>query len=317
MERSKFGNIVPEERSTIPELARRRTIMTDIPTTLSKLTADLATFQTGLATATALGGQAASVAAATRAAATAIQSVIARTQTGATQVAADGALVTAAIAARKTALDAVVASQGQGGALADAAAAALKTAVAKAKNLSEADLDGKGVAAVKKLDSEIAALGATEATTLQTAQTDRDAKQASLAKARGTAQDLLAKIQASAASVSGGLAAALADQVAAQTLAQASDKASHDAAVVAYADYAAARAVLANEVTTDPTGSGLQGQWTTAANAWLSALGDAAAAEEAVIDAQLALDTKLAEHAAKQQTRDADAAAAVAASFGP
>ena len=291
--------------------------MTDIPTTLSKLNGDLATLQVGLAAATAQGGQAATVAAATRAAVAAIQSIAARTQTAAGQIAADGALVTAAIAARRTALVPVLAAQGQGGALADAAAATLKTAVAKANTVSEADLEGKGVAAVKQHDADTAALGTTETTALQTAQTDLDTKQKALATARDTALGVLARIQGEGAKISGALAAALAGQGTAQTLAQASDKASHDAAVVAYADYEVARAALASEVTNDPTGSGFQGQWKTASDDWLSKLADAASAEQTVIDAQLALDKKLAERAAKQQTRNADAAAAVAVAFGP
>jgi hypothetical protein len=289
--------------------------MTDIPTTLNNLNGELATLQAGLAAATAQGSQAASIAAATRTAASAIQSLAARTQTEAAQVAADGAQVTAALAARKTALAAVVTAQGSGGALSSATGAALKTATAKAKNVSEADLDAKGVAAVTKLDGDIAALGSTEATNLQAAQTDLQAKQTALAQARATALQLLAKIQASAADTTDTLNAALADQSQAQTLDQATDAASHNAAVVAYADYAAAQTALANEVSTDLNGTVLQGQWTTAANNWLSALADAAAEEEKVIEAQLALDTKLAEHAAKRQTRDADAAAAVAAAL--
>jgi hypothetical protein len=286
--------------------------MTDIPTTLNNLNGELATLQAELAAATAQGSQAASVAAATRTAASAIQSLAARTQSEADQVAADGAQVTAALAARKTALAAVVAAQGAGGALSSATTAALKTATAKAKNVSEADLDAKGVAAVTKLDGDIAALGSTEATNLQSAQTTLQGKQTALAQARATALQLLARIQASAADTSDNLNAALADQKQAQTLDQATDAASHNAAVVAYADYVAAQSTLANEVSTDPNGTVLQGQWTTAANNWLSALADAVDAEEKVIEAQVALDTKLAERAAKRQTRDADAAAAVA-----
>jgi hypothetical protein len=285
--------------------------MTDIPTTLNHLNGELVTLQSGLAAAAAQGSQAASVAAATRTAASAIQSLVARTQTEAAQVTADGALVTAAIAARKTALNAVVAAQGAGGALSSATAAALKTATAAAKGVSESDLDTKGVAAVTTLDSDIAAMGATEATNLQAAQTELQTKQAALTQARAAALQFLARIQASAADTTDTLNAALADQTSAQTLGAATDAASHNAAVVAYADYAAAQKVLANEVSSDPNGTVLQGQWTTAAGAWLSALADAAAAEEKVIEAQLALDRKLAERAAKQQTRGADAAWAV------
>lgn len=289
--------------------------MTDIPTTLNNLNGELATLQAELAAATAQGGQAASVAAATRTAASAIQSLAARTQTEAAQVAADGAVVTAAIAARQTALTAVVAAQGAGGALSAASASALKAATATAKGVSQSDLDTKGVAAVTTLDGDIAALGATEATNLQSAQATLTAKQTALTQARSTALQLLAQIQASAADTTDRLNAGLADRTAAQALDAAADGASHNAAVVAYADYAAAQSWLAHQVSTDPTGSGLQGQWNTAAQNWLLALADAAAAEEAVIEAQLALDTKLAARAAKQQTRDADAAAAVAAAL--
>jgi hypothetical protein len=290
--------------------------MTDIPTTLSNLNGELGALQAELAAATAQGAQAASVAAATRAAASAIQSLAARTQTEAAQVAADGAAVTAAIAARKTALAPVVAAQGSGDApLSSATAAALKTGTALAKGVSESDLDSKGVAAVTTLDSDIAALGSTEATDLTTARTDWEAKQAALAQSRAAALALLAEIQASAADVTDRLNTALAQRSAAQALCKAADAASHNAAVVAYADYAAARSALASEVSSDPDGTVLKGQWTTAANAWLSAVADAAAAEEAVIEARLALDKKLAERAAKQQTRDADAAAAVAAAL--
>ncbi len=58
-----------------------------------------------------------------------------------------------------------------------------------------------------------------------------------------------------------------------QAASAAADAASHDATV---------RSALANEVSCDPSGTVLQGRWTTAANAWLSAPADAAAAGAAL-----------------------------------
>ena len=293
--------------------------MTDIATTLSELDGELATLQAGLASATAQGNQATSVASATRGAAAAIQSLAARTKAEAAQIDADGALVAAALSARNTALAAAAAARTEGAhpPLSDAEAMALRKAVADANGVSEGDLDSKGVAAVTTLDDAVDGLGDAEAAQLKTAQDDLTAKRKALADARDAALRLLAQIQGGAAELTERLNAARSDRESAQQLGAAGNAASHHAAVVAYADYAAARKALADDAAADPNGSVTQGKWNAAATAWKSALADAAAAEEKVVERQLALDAKLAERAAKRQTRDTDAAGAVAAAIGP
>jgi hypothetical protein len=291
--------------------------MTDITTVLAALATEQVTLQSALTAATAQGAQASSVATATRTASAAVQALAARTQAEQTQVAASGATVAAALAARTTALTAATAATAAGAPLSDDAEKDVKKAVFTANNVSEADLDAKGVAAVTTLDSTIAGLGIAEKAALVAAQTDLATKQAALLTARNAALALLATIQGSASDVTARLNAATANRTEATQLAAGADAASHHAAVVAFADYAVERTSLTGDIAADPQGAVLQGKWTTAANAWLSALADVAAAGEAVIAAQLALDTVMATQSAKQQTRYGDAAAAVGTAFGP
>ncbi len=293
--------------------------MTDINTVLTLISNEQATLQTALAAAVAQGGQASTVAAATRSAAASIQSLAARIAAEQALIAADGATVSSALTARNGALAAVEAARTNGDdpPLADAQAATLKTAVAAANSVTEANLDSKGVAAVTSLDAAIAALGETERTQLNNAQTALATKQKALADARAAALVLLAKIQGSAADTTLKLGAAIEGYTRAGALSDAADPASHHAAVVAYAAYVAERSALIADVAADPDGAVLQGQWTSAADAWISALADAAAADEKVIEKQLALSVALAKGAAKLQTRDNDAAAAVGVAVGP
>lgn len=293
--------------------------MTDINTVLTLISNEQAALQTALAAAVAQGGQASTIAAATRSAAASVQSLAARIASEQALIAADGATVASALTARNGALAAVEAVRTDGDAppLADAQAAALKTAVAAANSVTEANLDSKGVAAVTTLDAAIAARGEVERTQLANAQAALATKQKALAEARTTALTLLAKIQGSAADTTLKLGAALDGYTRAEALSDAADAASHHAAVVAYAGYVAERTGLAADAAADPDGTVLQGQWTSAAGAWLSALADAAAAEEKVIEKQLALSVALAKAAAKLQTRDSDAAAAVGVAVGP
>ncbi|WP_117590385.1 hypothetical protein [Caulobacter zeae] len=293
--------------------------MTDINTVLAQISNEQAALQTSLAAAVAQGGQASAVAAATRSAAAAVQSLAARITAEQALIAADGATVTSALTARNGALAAVVAARTDGDQppLADAQAATLKTAVATANSVTEANLDSKGVAAVTTLDAAIAGLGNNERTQLNNAQAALVTKQKALVDARAAALTLLAKIQGSAADTTLKLGAAVEHYGQAGKLAQATGAASHHAAVVAYAGYVAERTALAADLAADPDGTVLQGKWTSAANTWLSALADVGAAEEKVIEKQLALNVALAKGAAKLQTRDSDAAAAVGAAVGP
>lgn len=287
--------------------------MSDISTVLAALATERAALQTALSTATAQDAQASSVAAATHAALAAVQDLLTRTEAEQAQVKSSAAAVTAALAARTVALASVNDAQTKGTdpPLSDAQAGALKTAVASANGVSEPDLEGKGVAAVSKLDTEVAAIGTAEAAALTSAQNDLAAKQAVLVSSRATALALLASVQGSAADITARLSAAIARHDGARQLAAAADASSHHAAVVAYADYTGDRAALGNAAAADPSG-----QWAAAANAWLSALGDVAGAAETVIEKRLALDTALASQTARRQTRDNEAAVAAAAVLG-
>jgi hypothetical protein len=292
--------------------------MASVKAALAALVAEQTTLQAALTAATAQGTQSYNVATATRTATAAVQALTASTTTEQNQVAAGDAAVTAALATRAAALAAFTTALSAGARppLADAQAATLKTAVATANGVSEADLDAKGVAAVSAIDSAIANAGTQATTDFTTAQTALATAQADLVAKRTTALALLASIQGSGPDITARLSAALANFATATQSAAAADSASHHAAVVAYADYNNERASLASDVTADPDGAVAQGKWTTAANDWLSALAAVATANEAAVAKQLALDTALAVKAAKQQTRDGDAAAAVATAFG-
>ena len=289
--------------------------MTDIPTTLATLAAEIATLQTALASATADGGKASSKVKAINTASAALAYLSNRTDTEAKQVTAWGTQITAALADRANALAAVKKAHEDGAhpLLADAEDTSLKGAVATANGVSPSDLHSKAVAKVTELDNTIAGLGSSEAATLKSAQDTVAAKQTTLAEKRADAEAIMVEaLKASSAGPTAKLAAAQAAFDRAKSLSAATDAASKHTAVVAYADYAAAKAALVSELTTDPTESAAK-----AKSAWLTALIDAADAEEKVIEAQLALDTKLAEKAARQATRDPDAVAVVTAALAP
>jgi hypothetical protein len=292
--------------------------MTKVQTALSALASEQATLQAALAAATAQGTQSYSVATATRTATAAVQTLASSTTTEQGQVASGDTAVTTALAARAAALAAYTSALNAGAhpPLADAQATTLKTAIATANGVTASDIDTKGVPAVTAIDHTISGLGSQETTDLATAQAALTTAQATLVTKRTAALAQLAIIQGSAADITARLAAAIASFTAATQAAAATDAASHHAAVVAFADYESKRTALASDVAADPTGSVVHGKWTAAADEWMVALAAVADASEQVVIKQLALDNAMAAKAAKQQTRDGDAAAAVATAFG-
>jgi hypothetical protein len=292
--------------------------MTKVQAALSALASEQATLQAALAAATAQGTQSNSVATATRTATAAVQTLTDSTKTEQTQVASGDAAVTTALAARAAALATYTSALSAGAhpPLADAQATTLKTAIATANGVTASDIDTKGVPAVTAIDHTISGLGDQEATDLAAAQTTLATAQATLATKRTAALAQLASIKGSAADITARLTAAIASYTAATQSAAAADSASHHAAVVAYAAYDGKRSGLASDVAADPTGNVAQGKWTTAADEWMVALAAVADASEKVVVRQLALDSALATKAAKTQTRNGDAAAAVATAFG-
>ena len=257
--------------------------MTDITTTLSDLAQESNDLKAGLAAATAKGTQAAAEAAAARAAAAAIDFLAARTKTEVDRIAADGKQVEVALTARATALTAANTAPATG-VLSNTEAGKLKTATATKNGVSESDLDTKGVAAVTTLDQATAALGGPERTALTLVQADLVSKQGILGTKRDAAMAVLATIEGSGAAISAWLAAATAARTTAKGLNDATDLASHRAAVVAYADYAKSRDALAATAAADADGSKARADWTKAADEWRSALADAAKAEALVTE---------------------------------
>ena len=290
--------------------------MTDIATTLTNTEIALATLRQTAAAAQAGGEAKAKAADAAKRAVAALEAAEAQAQWQRDQLLARDARVSAALAARAPILAAADQARTQGDKpLADTSATALRTAVAAAAGTTPTKLDSDGVKAVTDLDEANAALDDTPQSELDAALQEVTAKEAALAAKIKLAEAALARAESSPTSLDMALTTALATHARATRLA-AAGTASGPEAVVAYADYQGSRATLTAAIPASAANQ-IQTDWSTARDDALSALADLLAARTTAAQRRLALETALADQAAKAMTRDADAAAAVAAALAP
>jgi hypothetical protein len=291
--------------------------MTDIATILENIAEVESVMQTALTTALAQGVEKTSVADATRTAAAALHTLADRTKAEQKKIASDNNIVSGGLKARKDSLADVAAARTQGDhpPLSDAEAASLKQTVATVNGVDETKLDAKGVAAVKDIDTVIDKFCDAQQSELQNAQNDLATKLAKVADARDKALQVLVTIQSAPSDVTARLNAAKTNRTQATQLAGSVEPAAKSLAVVAYADYDKERQSLAMDAG-DVDGNALKTSWNTAAEAWQSALADAAEAEKTLIERRLALEKAIAEQATKRKTRNSDAAAKVREAFG-
>ena len=295
--------------------------MTDINTTLTQTQAALAAIQQTAAAAAAGGTAQAQTAEAAWRALADIEAAKASAEGLRNQLQARGDKLTLALAARGAVLAEAERRRSEGTAppLADATADALATAVAAAAKTTKANLAGKAIPAVQKIDDDLAKLDDTAASELAAAETDLLAKQKAYEARQAAADGALAAAEAAPLDLDKALARALVRRESAADLAKAGAAATASdgaAAAVAYADYRAALKVL-NDAKPAAATTALTDAWTAARDQALSALADLLAAQTLVSQRRLALETKRAEQAAKAATRDADAAAAVLAALAP
>ncbi|MGC1303922.1 MAG: hypothetical protein WA840_16270 [Caulobacteraceae bacterium] len=250
----------------------------------------------------------AAMASANRTAAAALQSLASRIDQALKAIESQGRKFDDGLKARAQALAIVEAQRADGQVLSDKAADTLKTAIAKANNIDDAgaanDLATTVVSAVNDVDQGIDTLGEAEKEALATAKADLEAKQQALADAETRANDLIAAVGADASAIGNTFKMTRAGYDTA--LKASEDSATLPQAMVGYADYASRRSWLLDEQSADR-----QSDWSAISDAWLAALNTVAQAEKAVIDCQCALDLKLAERPARQQSRNQDAAKAL------
>ena len=285
--------------------------MTDIATTLNQAKAQLATWQAEAASAAASGVSQTQSADAAWDAVAAIEAATAHADGLRTQIQARDDGFAAALAARAASLAQADKARNQGSAppLADAAATAVRGTVAGAAGVTPDNrLDGADYrAAVEGVDQTIAALDDPAITDLAGALVTLEEKLKDYEDKEALADAAFSATEHAAATIADDLSRALIQREAALRLAAAGNK---PAAVLAYVDYQAARARLADAAAATAA-TALQDDWHDARDAQLSAAADLLAAQVAVIQGQLALARKRAEMVARLTTRDAVAATAV------